>query len=401
MIAWLVALLLALPTAWLLLQTIAAAMASRTPPNLPPSMTRGPVAVLVPAHDEEAGLAATLRTIVPELRPGDRLLVVADNCSDDTARVAREEGADVVERDDPVRRGKGYALDAGIRALEASPPATVLIVDADCTLHPGSLDRLAASCTATQRPAQALDLMHAAPGSGLRARFAAFAWAVKNEARPLGALRLGLPCQLMGTGMAFPWPLIRDAKLASAEIVEDMQLGMDLAAAGHAPLFCPQARVDSWFPADADSTRAQRARWERGHLALIVRRAVPAFAAGVARGQPALAALALDLAVPPLTVLAFLLATQVVADAVLVAALGSVGVGALVLAAVTMAAFATAVGLAWHRVGRSILTGRELAGAPLYMLAKLPMYASFLRRGKPAWVRARRDLRAPPEPGDE
>src|SRR5262245_25842959 len=55
-------------------------------------------AVLVPAHDEEAVLGHTLADLRPQLRPGDRLVVIADNCTDGTALVARAAGADVVER---------------------------------------------------------------------------------------------------------------------------------------------------------------------------------------------------------------------------------------------------------------------------------------------------------------
>src|SRR5262245_51268278 len=58
---------------------------------------RPSVAILIPAHDEALGIAATLRSLTAQLETGDRLLVVADNCSDDTARVAAEGGAEVLE----------------------------------------------------------------------------------------------------------------------------------------------------------------------------------------------------------------------------------------------------------------------------------------------------------------
>jgi cellulose synthase/poly-beta-1,6-N-acetylglucosamine synthase-like glycosyltransferase len=160
-----------------------------------------------------------------QLGPEDRVLVVADNCSDATAEIAAANGAEVVVRNDAERRGKGYALDFGVRHLERSPPEVVVVVDADCELHPGSVDRLARSCAETKRPAQALDLMRAPAGAGLKVRIAEFAWVVKNQVRPLGCRRLGLPCQLMGTGMAFPWDVLREAPLASGHIVEDLRLG--------------------------------------------------------------------------------------------------------------------------------------------------------------------------------
>ena len=388
----LVAALMLVPASVLLAQVIAAVLPGRSSSDdAAPAATlaRPRVAVLVPAHDEAVGIAAALRSMHAQLEPGDRLVVVADNCSDDTARVAAAAGAEVIERRSLEQRGKGYALDFGVRHLEAAPPEVVLIVDADCELHPGSLDRLAQLCVQTGRPVQALDLMQAPPDAGLKTRIAAFAWAVKNHARPLGSWRMGLPCQLMGTGMAFPWALIRGAPLASGHIVEDMRLGLDLAATGAAPLFCPQALVTSLFPSHAQGIAEQRARWEQGHLGVIVAQGPRMLMRAIVQRRPALAAMVLDLCVPPLTLLVLVLVLQVAADLIVFAFGG--GAIALGLAVAALALVVAAVGLAWWRFGQRIVSIGELLGAPLYALGKLPMYARFFRRGKREWVRARRD----------
>jgi cellulose synthase/poly-beta-1,6-N-acetylglucosamine synthase-like glycosyltransferase len=384
-----VAIVLLVPAGVLLTQVVAATLPPRRSGE-PPWVDRRPrVAVLVPAHDEAAGIAPTLGALRAQLASGDRLLVVADNCSDETAKTAAAVGAEVVARVDPLRRGKGYALDFGIRHLEAAPPEVVVVVDADCELHPGGLDRLARVCLRERRPVQALDLMRAAPGAALRTRIAEFAWVLKNQVRPLGFLRLGLPCQLMGTGMAFPWQVIQRAPLASGHIVEDLRLGLDLAAVGAAPLFCPQALVTSAFPSHAEGLADQRARWERGHVGVIVKEGPRALWRALARGRPELAALALDLCVPPLAMLALLLVAQALFGAILVAVGGSttpLWIGLVALAFVVLATV-----LAWLGFGRRIVSFTELFGAPVYVLAKLPLYARFLRRGKRDWVRARRD----------
>ena len=122
------------------------------------------VAVLVPAHNESVGIIPTLADAQSQLRSGDRLLVVADNCSDDTAEVARAGGAAVLEREDPERRGKGYALSAGVAHLSADPPDIVVIVDADCRLSPNAIPRLAARCAQSRRPTQANYVMRAPSG---------------------------------------------------------------------------------------------------------------------------------------------------------------------------------------------------------------------------------------------
>ena len=375
------------PACVLLVEVLAALVPARRDDDALIAAPRPRVAVVVPAHDESGGIAATVRAIRAQLGAADRVLVVADNCSDATAEVASANGAEVVVRNDAERRGKGYALDFGVRHLEPSPPDVVVIVDADCELHAGSVDRLARLCARTQRPAQALDLMRAPEGAGLKARIAEFAWVVKNQVRPLGCLRLGLPCQLMGTGMAFPWPVLRDAPLASGHIVEDLRLGLDLAAVGSAPVFCPDALVTSQFPSHAQGVAEQRARWEQGHVGVIVREAPRALWRSLVRSRPALAAMAVDVSVPPLALFVVLLAAQCLVDAALWAAGGS----AVALVASAMVVAATK--LAWLGFGRRIVSLAELLGAPLYILAKLPIYARFLRRGKREWVRARRDHR--------
>ncbi len=137
-------------------------------------------------------------------------------------------------------------------------------------------------------------------------RLKELACAVKNEARALGLHRIGLPCQLMGTGMAFPWTSIATAKLATGQIVEDLQLGIELTRAGSAPLLCPAALVTSELPAAAEGLEAQRARWEHGHMAAIVREGPSLFLGSLRRGDWAAVALAADLMVPPLALLLLL-----------------------------------------------------------------------------------------------
>ena len=90
---------------------------------------------IVPAHNEEAGLPATLRSCADLDYPAGkyRVYIVADNCSDQTAELARQQGAEVSTRSDPFRRGKGYALDHGLTFLDQTgAPEVVIFLDADC-----------------------------------------------------------------------------------------------------------------------------------------------------------------------------------------------------------------------------------------------------------------------------
>lgn len=359
--------------------------------NLTSQGPRPPLAVLIPAHNEAAGIARTLATVVPQLAAADRVLVVADNCNDGTAAHARSCGADVSERFHETLRGKGFALDHGVRWLEsqAQPPSLVIFLDADCELRPGSLERLATEVALRGTAVQALDLMHAPPGASLQTRVAELAWLVKNQVRPMGMLAMGLPCQLMGTGMAIPWELVRDAPLASGALAEDVELGLALAEKGRAPAFCPQASVHSFFPQAEASTQAQRRRWEHGHLTMIATRGLPMMLQGMLRGNRQVLAMALDVCVPPL-------ASLVMTLAALVAVTGVAGLfgGAgwpFAVALASLCSVAAAVLRAWHRDARHVVSASELASIPSYVFRKLPLYWDALRGRKATWQRARRD----------
>lgn len=386
-LATLLATLLAVPVLVVTVQ-VGAALILR-PPSLPASRRRPRLAILIPAHDEAAGIAATVDGLRPRLAAGDRLLVVADNCADATAEVARSRGAEVLERQDFQHRGKGYALDFGIRHLEADPPEVVMIVDADCALGSGTLDLLARQCAATGRPVQAVDLMYAPPGAGLKTRVAEFAWLVKNRVRPLGFHCLGLPCQLMGTGMALPWPVIARAALATGQIAEDLKLGLDLARAGTLPLFCPAGLVTSPFPAGGAGLQTQRTRWEHGHLGAIGSELPRLLREALGRRNLALLALALDLAVPPLALLCLLL-PALAGLAGLLHALGASTLP-LLLALGSSGLLALAILAAWWRFGQTVLSFGDLLAALGYVLWKLPLYLKFVLRHQVEWVRTKRD----------
>ena len=210
------------------------------------------------------------------------------------------------ERQDPQRRGKGYALSAGVAHLSADPPDVVVVVDADCRISPNAIPRLAAKCAESGRPIQANYVMRAPVGAKLSYNVAEFAWRIKNFVRPLGLLFLGLPCQLTGSGMAFPWRAISTANLASGNIVEDMALGVELTMRGEPPLYCPDAEVVSTFPTSNKALQTQRRRWEHGHFQTILGSAGPLLVRGLSHRSRDQIALALDLAVPPLTALVFM-----------------------------------------------------------------------------------------------
>jgi cellulose synthase/poly-beta-1,6-N-acetylglucosamine synthase-like glycosyltransferase len=383
---WAIALIVCVPILTFVIECALALLPGRSPGSLAGDMR---VAVLIPAHNEALGIRETLGALQPQLTAGDRVIVVADNCTDDTAAIARAAGAMVLERHNLEQRGKGYALDAGLRSLDDDPPDIVVMVDADCTVLPGALQTIAHQAAKTRRPVQALYLMEQPPNPSPKDSVSALAFMVKNWVRPRGLQRLGFPCLLTGTGMAFPWAMIRQSPLASGNIVEDMQLGLDLALAGAPPQFCESARVLGRLPQQDQAATSQRTRWEHGHLQTLVTQVPRLVTRSLVRGRVGLLALALDLAVPPLSLLVMLW---------VVAMLGAIAVGALTgtwAIAMVLAAqgglLLVAVLAAWARFGRSIISLQRLLSIPLYVLWKIPMYAAVLVRPQQQWVRTERD----------
>jgi cellulose synthase/poly-beta-1,6-N-acetylglucosamine synthase-like glycosyltransferase len=387
LLLWLLALATLVPVLVLFVQVMMALPAHRD--REIPQGKRPRVAVLVPAHNEASMIADSLRSIVPQLAEEDRLLVVADNCSDDTATLAAGAGATVIERRDVERPGKNHALEFGVRHLGESPPDIVIIVDADCQVYDGAIDRLARTCNDVGRPVQSLYLMLAPEGAGLTAQVAAFAWIVKNWVRPLGMKHLGLPCQLMGTGTAFPWGAISGFGIANSEMAEDYKFGIDMALAGYPPVFCPDCTVTSCFPRKNTAQETQRTRWEHGHLQLILREVPRLLSRAVLTRDGQLFGLAMDLLVPPLAFLALMLAASV---ALSLAYALFVGVKwPLAVSAAAPGLFATAIAIAWYGWGRKTLSPASMLSIPIYVLWKIPIYIRFLTKRQKIWIKTKRD----------
>ncbi len=358
--------------------------------SLQASRASCPFVVVMPAHDECGTIERTLAATLPQMGKYGRVLVVADNCTDATAAVSATAGAEVIERHDLTKRGKGYALDFAMRHLAARSPDVVIILDADCTPTPGTIDRLVVACKTSHSPLQARYEMEPPEASAsIKVRIGAFAWRVKNIVRPTGLSNLGLPCLLMGTGMAFPWDVIAKSHLETGHLVEDMVLGLELTEQGHAPRFLPDACVQSAIPPSVEGQTSQRARWETGHLQ-VIGRLVPRFLwRGLASANLALAALALHAAVPPLAFLALMLGGTTVMAALVALAGGSAT--ALWLSLATCCAASAALTLCWRSCGRDLIPADQLILLPGYVLSKVAMYARALTGQKLHWVRSKRD----------
>jgi cellulose synthase/poly-beta-1,6-N-acetylglucosamine synthase-like glycosyltransferase len=346
--------------------------------------------VLIPAHNEQAVIEATLRTLLPTMPDGSHILVVADNCSDATALIARDCSAQAIERHDTERRGKGFALDFGLGHLSLDPPDAVVFLDADCRVAADTVRLLGAAAVATQRPVQGLNLCDPDLRGSTLQIVSGLAFRFKNLVRTLGLVRLAGLSHLTGTGMALPWPLIKTTKFADGNVVEDMQLGIDLALVGKSPLFLPEARVDSPLPQQRAAARTQRTRWEHGHLKTILSQSPRLAGLAVKHRRLDLFWLALDLAIPPLSLLVTGLASVTLIAAI--AWLLGASAAPITILLATFSFVTVAVFAGWAAHCRRQVPLLALLSAPLYALAKLPIYLAFLVKRQRQWVRTERDI---------
>jgi 1,2-diacylglycerol 3-beta-glucosyltransferase len=366
-----------------LLTLLAAAARARQTPVPPPSGRPLRFAVLVPGHDEERAIGDTLSALAALEYPADHVdvVVVADNCTDATATIARAAGATVLERSDPGRRGKGHALNWALDRLgEVSDAEAVAFVDADCLPTANLLRAADARLRAGAVAVQADYVVSNAEASATAAlRYAAFA--LFNRVRPLGRERLGLSAGLVGTGMAFRRPVIERLRFDTASVTEDGELHMRLLEQGDRVAFLPEAAVLSPMPTAAADTTAQQTRWEGGRLEVLRTRW-----RGLRdrRNRPLQAAL-FEEVVPPQALLAVLhLAGAALAAVSGRRALRRVAAGELAAQAVFVLG-----GLRVARAPGDVY--RALATAPALMVQKVALYARLAVRGGPTeWERTTR-----------
>jgi 1,2-diacylglycerol 3-beta-glucosyltransferase len=262
--------------------------------------------VIVPAHNEEVGIGATVESLKAIDYPPDmrRIVVVADNCTDSTAVRAREAGASVIERQDAERRGKGYALaDAFAASLGDSTVGAVVVVDADTLVEPNLL-RAFDACFQRGAAAVQADYAVANRAASWRTRLMHIGFTLFHEVRSRARERLGVSSGLRGNGMAFAASLLREVPHDAFTIVEDVEYGIRIGLAGHRVYYAGDARVLGQMPVTGQASRSQRQRWELGRLSLVRRHGAHLLVEAARRKSLVLADLAADLFVPPLSYVA-------------------------------------------------------------------------------------------------
>lgn len=352
--------------------------------------------VVVPAHNEEAGLPDTLQSLHALEYPRElfRIVVVADNCTDRTRERAAAAGARVLVRDDPQRRGKGWALSFAFERLLAEGFAEAfVVVDADTLVSPNLLSAFAARLS---RGGLALQARYGVRDHtrSWRTRLLHLALTLFHDIRSEARERLRLSCGLRGNGMAFTARLLREVPHEAFSLVEDLEYGIRLGLAGHRVHYVAEASVLGDMAASESASRDQRRRWEVGRLG-VARRLLPSLLAETLRRRSRVPLdLALDLLVPPLGYLAFAAGLGLALCLLGVAlGLGTLVSSTLWGSAVLALGVYVARGLA--RSGLGLRGVGDLLRAPLFVAWKLMLWLRPDPRWKGEWVRTARERRVP------
>lgn len=345
--------------------------------------------VIVPAHNEEGGVAQVVASLRSLDWPAEqfRVLVVADNCTDNTAALAAAAGAQVLERVDAEKRGKGYALDFAFAASRTTGWAdAVVVVDADAEV---SRNLLEAFARRLQRGEQAVQAHYGVsnPGASWRTRLLSIAKAAFHIVRSRARERLRLSCGIRGNGWTVTHALLRQVPYKAFSLTEDLEYGIELGLAGIRVAYADEAHANAQMVTAEKDARGQRQRWEQGRFGLIRTRTVPLLAQAVRRHSLVCLDLACDLMVLPLSFVALnvglLVILAIAASAAQPSLHGWVWVGAACTAILTLHVLR-----GWQLSGTGARGLLDLARAPFFLLWKI---AALSGRRPRQWVRTKRE----------
>lgn len=341
--------------------------------------------VLIPAHNEEAGVGRTIASARELDYPRHlfEIVVLADNCDDETAAIARQTGVRVVERRDAQRRGKGYALDWFIAGRAWADDEALVCLDADSVVDANYLVALDAAIQSGARAVQGYNGARD-PGRSSLAALSTLTNTMKNAGTYAGRARLGLPAPLMN-GWCLTGGVLRDFGWMSFSVAEDFEQTLRLAILGVYPRFVDSVAVRSEKASSFAKAAGQRKRWSGGQAQVAKTLGRYARRKAIRERSWPLWELTMDVVLPGYAINA--------------AALGALTLGAwhFVLPWVWLAScvglvmlgVATLVGIVKTRPRSAVIRG--LALAPFFIVWKVMLAISSRLRPPKTWHRADRD----------
>lgn len=238
--------------------------------NNPTPVYQKPLAIIVPAHNEAVGILRTLNNL-KALAAADGhtdIIVIADNCVDKTAEIAKAAQCRVLERNNPQERGKGYALDFAFKSLAHEAYDAYIVIDADSeadtTLLPTLRHHFSHGAEVIQTRYGVLNTTNS-----IRTQLLEIALAAFNILRPLGRHRCNLSAGILGNGFALKKDVLTAVPYTATSVVEDVEYHLNLIQAGYRVVFANTTTIRGEMPVTEQNSRSQRARWEGGRLHML------------------------------------------------------------------------------------------------------------------------------------
>lgn len=247
----------------------------KTNPLAPPLK----ISIIIPAHNEGLQIEETINSIYDSNYSKDlySIYVIADNCKDNTATIARRAGAQAFERKDPEHRGKGQALDWFLKIYKKKIIEfdAIAIIDADTLLHPDFL--LEVSSSLSHQEVKVVQGYYGVsnPDENWRTALLSAALSVFNHLRPAGRIGIGGTAGLKGNGMAFRSEILLKYGWPAYSIVEDIEFSIKLLKDGILVHYNPDANVYGEMAIENKQAESQRKRWEGGRFQALKKYALP------------------------------------------------------------------------------------------------------------------------------
>ena len=243
------------------------------------------LAVIIPAYNEEKNITLTLESLkgCDPTNQKVSVYVIADNCSDQTAKVAKENDVNVLERNNLKKKGKGHALEFAFSKLVDKGYDYFVVLDADTIVKPNFFVKIFSLFNLGHEIIQVQYCIKILNGS-LKSRLQHIAFLAFNTLRPIGRNSLGFSSGILGTGFALTRKVILEIPYLSHSIVEDLEYHLSLIKNKKKVTFTKETTIYSHIPNSIKGVSQQRARWEGGRFR-IMKEHIPDLFKSVLKGR--------------------------------------------------------------------------------------------------------------------
>ena len=224
---------------------------------------------IIPAHNEEAGVENLIASLKKQDYPKDSydIYVIADNCTDNTAKIAREAGAIVYERFDSMHKTKGAALKWFLaqKIEEDAPYDAFCIFDADNIVDVNFLKAMNRKLCQGETVVQGYRDIKNPTDSWVTAGYAIFYWTM-NRFYHLARYNIGLSPLINGTGFMVRFDQIKPEGWNTKTLTEDIEFSLKQIIRGRKLGWARDAIVYDEQPVGFKQSWSQRSRWTVGHI---------------------------------------------------------------------------------------------------------------------------------------